>query len=266
MREVAERESSHDQVRYLPGSAENIPAADQSVDYCLLHLVWHHVRDRAGAAKEIARVLRPGAPLLCRSQFSDHMFDLWWLRHFPSGPEADAAMYRSLAEEVAVFGAAGLTPSPLAYLGRRAVPGHEVGTTRAATHPDAVGAAQDAGRGRRDRFGVVGVRGVRRAGRGGSRGAGLPAGAQEVTAASRTTWRPRECRRQRDPDRSPSSGGRTSSCRPSEPSACPRRRMTPVPFVEPQHRPRRPALERGHRPNTLRSCRLDQLPVMPRGA
>jgi hypothetical protein len=40
------------------------------------------------------------------------MPDLWWLRHFPSGPEADAAMYRPLATEMAVFLAAGLAAAP----------------------------------------------------------------------------------------------------------------------------------------------------------
>jgi SAM-dependent methyltransferase len=112
MREVAQRECNHDRVHYLDGSAESIPAGDQSFDYCLLYLVWHHVLDPVHAAGEIARVLRPGGVLLCRSQFSDHMPDLWWLHHFPSGPAADAAMYRSLTEELSIFGKAGLDPSP----------------------------------------------------------------------------------------------------------------------------------------------------------
>jgi SAM-dependent methyltransferase len=112
MREVAERESYDDRVRYVDGSAESIPAGDQSFDYCLLYFVWHHVRHPADAAREIARVLRPGGVLLCRSQFSDHMPDLWWLHHFPSGPAADAAMYRPFAEEISILGEAGLEPTP----------------------------------------------------------------------------------------------------------------------------------------------------------
>jgi ubiquinone/menaquinone biosynthesis C-methylase UbiE len=59
MRSVAERESRHDNVVYVSGSAESIPAADRSFDYCLLYFVWHHVIDRAVAAREVARVLRP---------------------------------------------------------------------------------------------------------------------------------------------------------------------------------------------------------------
>lgn len=43
------------------GRAEAIPAADQSVDAVLASLSLMYVIDRATAAKEIARVLRPGA-------------------------------------------------------------------------------------------------------------------------------------------------------------------------------------------------------------
>ncbi|MDQ4114379.1 MAG: class I SAM-dependent methyltransferase [Actinomycetota bacterium] len=112
MRETAKRSSAHEDVRYLPGSAEEIPLEDESVDYCLMFLAWHHVTDRSRGAEEIARVLRPGGVLLCRAQFSDLMPDLWWLRHFPHGAEVDAAMYRPLAEEIEIFSAAGLASSP----------------------------------------------------------------------------------------------------------------------------------------------------------
>jgi SAM-dependent methyltransferase len=112
MRRTAKLECAHPQVRHVAGSAESIPADDASFDYCLMYLVWHHVNDLERAAQEIARVLRPGGVLLCRAQFSDHMPDLWWLRHFPSGPAADAAMYRPLVDEIALFTAAGLEPSP----------------------------------------------------------------------------------------------------------------------------------------------------------
>lgn len=112
MRRVAETESTHPGVRYLAGSAERIPAADDTFDYCLMFLVWHHVTDRDAAAREIVRVLRPGGTLLCRTQFSDLLPDLWWRRHFPRGREVDAAMYRPLAVELAGFEAAGLVPDP----------------------------------------------------------------------------------------------------------------------------------------------------------
>ncbi len=112
MRSVACTESTHDDVRYLAGSAENIPADDESFDYCLMFLAWHHVTEPDRAAQEVARVLRPGGVLLCRTQFADLMPNLWWLRHFPNGWEADAAMYRTLEEDLACFSSAGLEPAP----------------------------------------------------------------------------------------------------------------------------------------------------------
>ncbi|BCJ34487.1 hypothetical protein Athai_19900 [Actinocatenispora thailandica] len=112
MRSVAERESAHPRVRYLAGSATAIPAADREFDFGLLFLVWHHVADPPAAARELARVLRPGGTLLLRAQFSDRMPDIWWLRHFPGGPELDATMYRPLADEIATFEAAGFAASP----------------------------------------------------------------------------------------------------------------------------------------------------------
>ncbi|MGH3354193.1 MAG: class I SAM-dependent methyltransferase [Nocardioides sp.] len=112
MRETAERSSAHEDVRYVPGCAEEIPLEDDSVDYCLMFLAWHHVADPERGAAEIARVLRPGGVLLCRAQFSDLMPDLWWLRHFPHGDEVDAAMYRPLSEEIDIFSGSGLVPSP----------------------------------------------------------------------------------------------------------------------------------------------------------
>lgn len=112
MRKVATEDSAHPNVDYLDGCAEHIPASDASMDYCLMYLSWHHVLEPTRATQEIARVLRPGGVLLCRSQFSDLMPDLWWLRHFPSGPAADAAMYRPLADDLGFFTSAGLEPAP----------------------------------------------------------------------------------------------------------------------------------------------------------
>ncbi len=112
MREIADREAAHPRVRYLPGSAESIPVEDESMDYCLLFLAWHHVEEPQAAAREIARVLRPGGVLLCRTPLADQMPDLWWLHHFPSGASTDAAMYRTRDEEIATFTQAGLESGP----------------------------------------------------------------------------------------------------------------------------------------------------------
>jgi ubiquinone/menaquinone biosynthesis C-methylase UbiE len=68
-----------------------------------MFLSWHHVQDKPRAARELARVIKPGGRLLLRSQFSDHMPRLWWLEYFPRGHEVDAAMYQPLHEVIATF-------------------------------------------------------------------------------------------------------------------------------------------------------------------
>jgi ubiquinone/menaquinone biosynthesis C-methylase UbiE len=68
-----------------------------------MFLVWHHVPDKPGAARELARVIKPGGTLLLRAQFSDHMPRLWRLEFFPRGHEAGASMYQPLAEVIADF-------------------------------------------------------------------------------------------------------------------------------------------------------------------
>lgn len=106
MRRIAEA-AAHPGVSYLSGSAEAIPLPDASVDYTLMFLVWHHVRDQSRAASELARVTRPGGTVLLQSHFRDHMPRLWWLECFPRGLEIDAATFQPLADVVAVFTGAG---------------------------------------------------------------------------------------------------------------------------------------------------------------
>ena len=107
MREVAHAQSRHPAVRYLPGTAEDIPAPSGSADYALLGWSWHHVRDKPRAVRELARVLRPGGRLLLRTNFSDHHPRPWWLEYFPRGYEADASIFQPLHEVIAMFTSAG---------------------------------------------------------------------------------------------------------------------------------------------------------------
>jgi ubiquinone/menaquinone biosynthesis C-methylase UbiE len=116
MRQIAEAEAAHPNVRYVPGSAEQIPLPDQAVDYALLFLVWHHVRDKGRAARELARVMRPGGTILLRSPFRGHMPRVWWLEYFPRGLEVDAAMFEPLADVTAAFSGAGWEVADFAEL------------------------------------------------------------------------------------------------------------------------------------------------------
>jgi ubiquinone/menaquinone biosynthesis C-methylase UbiE len=107
MREVAQAESQHPDVRYLAGSAEHIPVPSGSADYAVMLQSWHHVQDKPRAARELARVVRPGGRLVMRSGFSDHMPRIWWLEQFPRGLEVDASMFQPLHEVIAIITSAG---------------------------------------------------------------------------------------------------------------------------------------------------------------
>jgi len=111
MREHIPRTSS---IGARAGDAGTLPLADAAADGAWLSLVIHHIPDLAGAAREIRRVLRPGAPVLIRQAFPD--------RYEPSGPLTRdaietvrwfpetarmAATYPSLDETCAAFAAAG---------------------------------------------------------------------------------------------------------------------------------------------------------------
>jgi len=58
-------------VQVLEGDASALPLADASADAAWLSLVIHHIPDLSDAAREIRRVLRPGAPVLIRQGFPD---------------------------------------------------------------------------------------------------------------------------------------------------------------------------------------------------
>jgi ubiquinone/menaquinone biosynthesis C-methylase UbiE len=101
MREQAQ--ARHPGVRYLAGAGEDIPVGDDSADYALMFLSWHHVADKPRAVRELARVLRPGGRLLLRANFRDHHPRPWWLGYFENGYEADAAIFQPLHEVIEMF-------------------------------------------------------------------------------------------------------------------------------------------------------------------
>ena len=56
-------------IEVLDGHASALPLPDHSVDGAWLSLMIHHIPDLEAAAREIRRVLRPGAPVLIRQGF-----------------------------------------------------------------------------------------------------------------------------------------------------------------------------------------------------
>jgi SAM-dependent methyltransferase len=98
---------AHPAVTYAAGSASQIPLPDESCDAALLFFVWHHVDDRAAAARELLRVVKPGGRLFVQVNFSDLMPDTWWFRINPQWREADRAQFPSQHEVTTDFAGAG---------------------------------------------------------------------------------------------------------------------------------------------------------------
>jgi ubiquinone/menaquinone biosynthesis C-methylase UbiE len=109
MREVAVAAGAGPAVRYVAGEAADIPLADDAVAGVLMFLSFHHVPDRAAAAAEIARVLRPGGRLLIHSGFSERMAGgSWWHQFFPRALEIEMQMFPTVDEAVRAFEPVGL--------------------------------------------------------------------------------------------------------------------------------------------------------------
>jgi len=71
-------------VRFVRAGAERMPVADACIDLVFMSLVFHHLRDRAGAVGECRRVLRPGGHLALRTPTAEEIPSYPYLRFFPS--------------------------------------------------------------------------------------------------------------------------------------------------------------------------------------
>jgi SAM-dependent methyltransferase len=107
MRRQAELLSPHPRVEYHAGRAEDLPLLAATCDAALLWFVWHHIEDRARAAKELARVVRKGGTVLLRTNAADRMPDQWWFEHFPKARDVETERSNTHAEIVALFEEAG---------------------------------------------------------------------------------------------------------------------------------------------------------------
>jgi len=102
-------------IEVLEGDACSLPLPDEAADGAWLSLVLHHIPDLEVAAREIRRVLRPGAPVLIRQGFPDRYEPKGNLKHdsielvrwFPETART-ADTFPSLADTYEAFAAAGL--------------------------------------------------------------------------------------------------------------------------------------------------------------
>jgi ubiquinone/menaquinone biosynthesis C-methylase UbiE len=95
-------------IRVLEGHASALPLADDSADGAWLSLVIHHIPDLEAAAREIRRVLRPGAPVLIRQGFPGRLDRVENVRWFPETARA-VDSYPSLEQTCQAFAAAGFS-------------------------------------------------------------------------------------------------------------------------------------------------------------
>src|SRR2546423_15024615 len=83
MREAAAREGSHPRVHCLAGAGERVPLTDAACDAALLSDVAHHLDDPAACARELRRVLRPGATGLVRGILPESLSRVAFIQFFP---------------------------------------------------------------------------------------------------------------------------------------------------------------------------------------
>jgi ubiquinone/menaquinone biosynthesis C-methylase UbiE len=93
-------------IQVLEGDASALPLPDESADAAWLALVIHHVPDLEAAAREIRRVLRPGAPVLIRQGFPGRCDRVELVRWFPETARV-VETYPSVTDTCEAFAAGG---------------------------------------------------------------------------------------------------------------------------------------------------------------
>lgn len=108
MRKIAARYLRAD-VHPVAGRAEAIPMATNSCDAVVMFFVIHHVANLPAAAREIARVLRPGGRLLVAGSFSDRLHPRAYYRYIPRTREIEEQLFPALTTTTEAFGEVGVT-------------------------------------------------------------------------------------------------------------------------------------------------------------
>lgn len=96
----------------LSGDAAHLPLPDASADAAWMSTVIHHVPDLGAAARELRRVLRPGAPVLIRSAFAGRDQGITLFRYFPEAVRV-LDTFPGIAEVEAAFAGEGFTTASL---------------------------------------------------------------------------------------------------------------------------------------------------------
>jgi SAM-dependent methyltransferase len=99
-------------IKVFEGDACDLPLPDESADAAWLSLVIHHIGDLGAAAREIRRVLRPGAPVLIRQGYPGRLDGVELVRWFPETARI-VETFPSLEDTCAAFSAAGFRQDAL---------------------------------------------------------------------------------------------------------------------------------------------------------
>ena len=102
-------------IRVLDGDASALPLSDGSADGSWLSTVIHHIPDLEAAAREIRRVLRPGAPVLIRQGFPGRgdWPSTWWVHRWFPETIRTLDSWPTVEQTCQVFAAAGFSRDSL---------------------------------------------------------------------------------------------------------------------------------------------------------
>jgi ubiquinone/menaquinone biosynthesis C-methylase UbiE/mannose-6-phosphate isomerase-like protein (cupin superfamily) len=103
MRGVATENNVNPHVKYLKGSAEEIPLEDHLFDIGWLSQIIHHVGDKRKCAQELHRVLKTDGLVFIRNAFKDRLETVPLYKYFPQVLGFDNERIPSIHEMVATF-------------------------------------------------------------------------------------------------------------------------------------------------------------------
>jgi ubiquinone/menaquinone biosynthesis C-methylase UbiE len=106
MRGWAAEAHPHPAVTYLAGNAYHLPLQDESLAGAWLSTVIHQFADMPAAARELRRVLRPGAPVLIRGGYPGRQDEIELFHRFP-GAMRVAEQWPRLGHVISSFEGAG---------------------------------------------------------------------------------------------------------------------------------------------------------------
>jgi ubiquinone/menaquinone biosynthesis C-methylase UbiE len=90
------------------GRAEALPLKSGSCTGAWLSKVFHHFEDVDASARELHRVLQPGAYAVVRNSFADRLEHVVWLRYFPAARDIATSRWPRVEHVTNAFTAAGL--------------------------------------------------------------------------------------------------------------------------------------------------------------